>query len=181
MRVAAIILFACLVAFAFAVRFSLVIASLRLRKSPKLLIVCTWTLVRKKAALRCLSPDIGGEDAGRIVIGLYGNDVPKTVKNFIGLATHSEGYGYKGSPFHRVIKNFMIQGPSHSICLILLLAHIHPFSFTTAIIHLLLPFLTLKIAGGDFTNENGTGGKSIYGAKFDDGKLSASCLLYPIS
>lgn len=39
---------------------------------------------------------IGGEKAGRIVIGLFGEVVPKTVRNFVALANHEVCALYMG-------------------------------------------------------------------------------------
>ncbi|KAL5169019.1 Peptidyl-prolyl cis-trans isomerase CYP21-1 [Glycine soja] len=56
-----------------------------------------------------LDIDIDKQRLGRIVIGLYGQVVPKTVgekgKSENGIKLH-----YKGTPFHRIISGFVIQG-----------------------------------------------------------------------
>jgi peptidylprolyl isomerase len=102
---------------------------------------CTIAQVTSKVYLDI---QIEGVAAGRIMIGLFGNDAPLTAKNFEKLCEGSHGRGnygkplwFKNSEFHRIIPGFMAQG-------------------------------------GDIINSNGSSGESIYGKFFADENFKLS-------
>jgi peptidyl-prolyl cis-trans isomerase B (cyclophilin B) len=51
-----------------------------------------------------------GENLGRIVIGLYGKQVPQTVKNFKAMCTGEAGSSFEGTIFNRVLQGQYISG-----------------------------------------------------------------------
>ncbi|KAI4216544.1 MAG: hypothetical protein LQ351_001033 [Letrouitia transgressa] len=50
------------------------------------------------------------KQSGRINFEVWNKEVPRTAQNFTQLSTGEWGFGYKGSKFHRVIPQFMLQG-----------------------------------------------------------------------
>ncbi|KAK7457279.1 hypothetical protein BaRGS_00039251 [Batillaria attramentaria] len=90
-----------------------------------------------------LDISIGNEDAGRLVIELFSDRVPKTCANFRALCTGEKGVAeesglklsFANSIFHRIVRNGWIQG-------------------------------------GDIYHGRGNGGESIYGPVFEDENFS---------
>merc|ERR1711977_654204 len=79
-----------------------------------------------------------GAPLGRIVMELRADVTPKTAENFRCLCTGEKGTGKSGKPLH----------------------------FKGSAFHRVINEFMCQ--GGDFTAGNGTGGESIYGAKFAD-------------
>ncbi|KAF8761248.1 WD40 repeat-like protein [Rhizoctonia solani] len=86
---------------------------------------------------------IGGQPPQRVIFELYDGVVPKTAENFRALCTGTKQNGDPLDGFAPGVK---------------------PYAGST--FHRIIPGFMCQ--GGDFTNHNGTGGKSIYGNKFAD-------------
>jgi len=82
--------------------------------------------------------EVDGEKAGRIQMELFKTVNPKTAENFRALCTGEKGVGKSGKPLH----------------------------YKGSIFHRVIPGFMCQ--GGDFTKNNGMGGESIYGQKFED-------------
>ena len=108
-----------------------------------------WTAVSLEEASKDDDPrvyfdiGIGDDEAGRIVIQLFPSVVPKTAENFRALCTGEKGTGRSGKPLH----------------------------YKGCVFHRIIP--SFMCQGGDITSGNGTGGESIYGAKFADEFVSS--------
>jgi peptidylprolyl isomerase len=85
-----------------------------------------------------LDISIGDQPAGRIEIELFADTCPKTAENYRALCTGEKGNGKSGKPL----------------------------SYKGSAFHRIIPQFMCQ--GGDFTRGDGTGGESIYGAKFED-------------
>ena len=81
---------------------------------------------------------IGERSLGRLEIELFAKEVPRTVENFRALCTGERGLGISGAPLH----------------------------FKGCVFHRVISGFMAQC--GDFTNNDGTGGESIYGRNFAD-------------
>ena len=96
---------------------------------------------------------IDGKKVGRLVFGLFGDACPLTVKSFYEL---NLGTFFKKARKGNVFAEEIVDGTRAT--------------YTGNHFHRIIPGYVAQ--GGDIDFENGTGGKSIYGNKFDDENLN---------
>ena len=90
--------------------------------NTKTILLAAWLGTAASAALAAnprvaLEVTIDGQAAGTLTLELFADVVPRTAENFRALCSGEKGTGksgkplsYAGSPFHRIIPGFMVQG-----------------------------------------------------------------------